>query len=79
MIREARVLRETDEKHFRELMDTIKNLEATIASKDRTINDKDNVVKELSSKNLEMQQKLNALESMLAVKDDISNKLNLAN
>lgn len=60
-------------------MITIKTLESTVAARDRTINDKDTTIKELSSKHLELQQRMNALETELAVKDDIERKLNLAN
>jgi chromosome segregation ATPase len=72
-------LRENDERHFKELMETIKRLEATIATRDRTINEKDQTIKELSSKNLEMQQRMNALEAIVAVKEDLEKKVELAN
>lgn len=55
LIRESRLMREQDEKHFKDLMEKIKNLEGIIAQKDRVINDKDTTIKDLSSKNLEMQ------------------------
>ena len=42
---------------------TIKTLESTIAAKDRTINDKDTTIKDISSKHLELQQRMNALET----------------
>ena len=42
------------------------------------VHEKDNTIKELTAKNLEMQQRINALESLVAVKDDISDKLALA-
>jgi len=56
-----------------------KQVEDLLVDRERVINEKDNTIKELTAKNLEMQQRINSLESMLSVKDDLENKLNLAN
>lgn len=53
LIKESRLLRENDERHFKELMETIRRLEETIAQRDRTINDKDTTIKKLTSDSLE--------------------------
>lgn len=60
-------------------MDERKKLFDEISIRERTINEKDNTIKILTAKNLEMQQKINSLESIVAVKDDISEKLHMAN
>jgi hypothetical protein len=56
-----------------------KRLEDELLLRERIINEKDNTIKILTEKNLEMQQKINALEALVAVKDDISEKLHMAN
>jgi len=60
-------------------MDARKRVESELIVRERIINEKDYTIKELTSKNLEMQQKINSLESMLTVKDDISERLDKAN
>jgi hypothetical protein len=47
--------------------------------KEKIINEKDQTIKIMTEKNLEMQQRINALEVIAAIKDDLSEKLNLAN
>ena len=56
-----------------------KRLEDELLLRERIINEKDNTIKILTEKNLEMQQKINAREALVAVKDDISEKLHMAN
>lgn len=53
-------------------MNARKNVEDELVVRERIINEKDHTIKELTSKNLEMQEKINSLESLLVVKDDIS-------
>jgi len=48
-----------------------KRVEDELLAKERIINEKDTMIKELTSKNLEMQQRINALESEVAVKEDL--------
>lgn len=48
-------------------------------AKEKTIYDKDLTIKTLMAKHLETQQKVNALEALVAIKDDLSDKLDLAN
>lgn len=72
-------MRAKDEQHFRDLMAAKKKLEDELLVRERIINEKDNTIKILTEKNLEMQQRINALEALVAVKDDISEKLHLAN
>jgi hypothetical protein len=47
-------LRAKDELHFQELMAHRKRVEDELLAKERTINEKDTMIKELTSKNLEM-------------------------
>ena len=72
-------MRAKDEQHFKDLMAAKKRLEDELLLRERIINEKDNTIKILTEKNLEMQQKINALEALVAVKDDISEKLHMAN
>ena len=60
-------------------MAQIKRLQDELLGKERIINEKDQTIKIMTEKNLEMQQKINALEAIAAIKDDISEKLDLAN
>lgn len=60
-------------------MTAIKRLEAENLNRERIINEKDNTIKILTAKNLEMQQRINSLESLVAVKEDLEEKLDLAN
>ncbi|CDW87552.1 gas2 domain containing protein [Stylonychia lemnae] len=78
LVRQAQELRAKDEQHFQELMAHRKRVEDELLAKERIINEKDTMIKELTSKNLEMQQQINALESEVAVKNDLQNKLALA-
>lgn len=74
-MRQAQELRAKDEQQFKELIQAKKRLEEELLNRERIINEKDNTIKILTEKNLEMQQRINALESLVAVKDDISEKL----
>lgn len=56
-----------------------KKVEDELIVKEKIINEKDTTIKILTAKNLEMQQRINSLEAVVAVKDDISEKLDLAN
>ena len=40
--------------------------------RERVINEKDSTIKIMTEKNLEMQQRINALEAIAAIKDDLS-------
>ncbi len=60
-------------------MQAKRKVEEDLIAREKTINEKDNTIKILTEKNLEMQQKINSLEAVVAVKDDISEKLDLAN
>ena len=41
-------------------------------AKSRVINEKDQTIKVMTEKNLEMSQKINSLESVVAVKEDLA-------
>lgn len=47
--------------------------------KEKLINDKEKTIKIMTAKNLEMSQRINSLEAIAAIKDDLSDKLELAN
>lgn len=55
-----------------------KRVEDELLVKERIISEKDTTIKELTAKNLEMQQKINALEAIAAIKEDLVQKMNLA-
>ena len=56
-----------------------KAVEDENVEKQRVINDKDQTIKVMTEKNLEMAQRINSLESVVAVKDDLAQKLDYAN
>ena len=55
------------------------NVEEDSVAKQRVINEKDQTIKVMTEKNLEMSQKINSLESIVAIKDDLAQKLDHAN
>ena len=79
LVRQHRELRAKDEAHFEELIQARRKAEEEIVALQRLINDKDTTIKTLTAKNLEMQQRIHSLEAVVAVKDDISEKLEMAN
>ena len=60
-------------------MDEKKKVEDENLALQRVINDKDNTIKVMTEKNLEMANKINSLEALVAVKDDLAQKLDFAN
>jgi hypothetical protein len=60
-------------------MSTKKKVEDENVMKEKIINEKDQTIKIMTEKNLEMQQRINSLEAIAAIKDDLSEKLELAN
>lgn len=49
-----------------------KKVETENVEKQYIINDKDQTIKVMTEKNLEMQQRINALDQLVAVKDDLA-------
>jgi hypothetical protein len=60
-------------------MSAKKKVEDENVMKEKIINEKDQTIKIMTEKNLEMQQRINSLEAIAAIKDDLSEKLELAN
>jgi len=79
LIEEARRLRQRDQAHFEELMEQRRKTDEECQRKEQEKNEKDIKIKNNIAKTLEMQQRIDALESMVAVKDDVSEQLSQAN
>ena len=79
LIKKAKEQRDQDLAHFEQLMKDKKAVEDENVEKQRVINDKDQTIKVMTEKNLEMAQRINSLESVVAVKDDLAQKLDYAN
>jgi len=59
-------------------MSVKKKVEDENTMKEKIINEKDQTIKIMTEKNLEMQHNINSLEAIAAIKEDLSEKLELA-
>jgi len=59
-------------------MSVKKKVEDENIMKEKIINEKDQTIKIMTEKNLEMQHNINSLEAIAAIKEDLSEKLELA-
>lgn len=79
LVRKSQELRALDLARFEELVAVKRQVDEENVAKEKVINEKDTTIKIMTEKNLEMQQRINALEAIAAIKDDLSQKLDLAN
>ena len=56
-----------------------KKVEDDNIAKEKTIAEKQQIINTMTQKNLEMQQRINSLEAIAAIKDDLSRSLDEAN